>query len=207
MFTNGLKYVTPCQSRFVLRRSKKKTAKTQYETILNIVKKCLDSNQMSITDERAKQAFSELEIIIYDLHRKPLSRKLYRRARRENQQVKRLQQFLRSRPDIIICQIDKGPGFYIGNAATIALKAYEYMTTTKAYKEIADGHCPLADNLNAVQTLLQHLLQQKEITKELYDKLYPEMNKLELAHFHGLPKVHKVICLFFLNIIIFFVFV
>jgi len=66
------------------------------------------------------------------------------------------------------------------------------MNTTKAYKEITDGHCPLLDNLRAVQTLLDNLLQQKAITKDLYDKLYPKITKLELAHFHGLPKVHKV---------------
>jgi hypothetical protein len=171
----------------------------EYETISKIIKKCLDSNQTSITDERAKQAFSELEQIINDLYRKPLPRKLYRRAQREYKKVQYLQKFLRSRSDIIICQIDKSPGFYIGDASTIELKAYEYMTTTKAYKEIEDGrHSPLADNLRSVQTLLQNLLQQRAITKELYDKLYPKMNNLELAHFHGLPKVHKVKFLFFL---------
>ncbi len=98
---------------------------------------------MSITDDRAKEAFSELEHLIDDLHRKPLSKTLYRRARRENKQVKRLQQFLHQRPDIIICQTDTNPGFYIGDAATIELKAYEYMTTTKAYQEISHGHSPL----------------------------------------------------------------
>ncbi len=35
------------------------------------------------------------------------------------------------RSDIIICQIDKNPGFYIGDAVTIELKAY---------KEISDCH-------------------------------------------------------------------
>ena len=195
MFTNGLKYVIPCQSHFS-RRSKKKIAKTEYETISTTIKKCLDSNQMSITDERAKQAFTELENLIYDLHRKPLSRRLYRRARREYRNVKHLQKFLHSRPDIIVCQIDKNPGFYLGDTATIALKAYDYMATTKAYEEIADGHSPLADNLHTVQTLLQNLLQQKAITKELHDKLQPKMNNLESAHFHGLPKVHKVNRLF-----------
>jgi hypothetical protein len=196
MFTNGLKYIIPCQSRFS-RQSKKKTIKTAYETVLATVKTCLDHNHMSITDQRAKQAFPELERIIHDLHRKPLSRRLYRRARREHKQVKRLQNFLRSRPDIIICQVDKNPTFYIGDAATMELKAYEYMHSTKAYQEITDGHSPLADSLCAVQTLLQNLLQQKTISKELYNKLYPKMNKLELAHFHGLPKIHKVMCFFF----------
>ena len=200
MLTNALKYITPCQSRF-FRRSKKKMIETEYNTISAIVKNCLDSNQMSITDERAKQAFSELEHIIDDLHRKPLSRTLYRRARREHQQVKRLQQFLLQRPDSMICQIDKNPGFYIGDTATMTLKAYEYMSTTKAYEEIPGGHSPLVDNLRSVQTLLHYLLQHHAITKELYDRLYPKMNKLELAHFHGLPKIHKVNLIFSHNFV------
>jgi hypothetical protein len=199
MFTNALKYVIPCQSRFS-RRSKKKMIDNAYETISKIVKKCLDQNQTSITDEQAKRAFSELKHLINDLYRKPLPRRLYRRAQREYKQVKCLQKFLVSRPDIIVCQIDKGPGFYIGDTATIAFKANEYMTTTKAYKEIPGGHSPLADNLRSVQTLLENLLQQGAIDKDLYDKLYPKMNKLELAHFHGLPKVHKVISFFFFSL-------
>ena len=147
---------------------------------------------MSISDERAKRAFGELEKLLDDSYRKPISRRLYRRARRQYKQVKQLQKLLRERPDIIICQMDKNPGFYIGDARTIELKAYEYMRTTKAYREITNNQSPLADNLQTVQNLLPDLLQQKAITKELHDKLYPKMNKLELAHFHGLPKVHKV---------------
>jgi hypothetical protein len=163
-----------------------------YETISKIVKKCIGDNGMSITDERADQAFTELKSIISDLHGKPLPPRLYRRARREYRHVKRLQAFLRQRPDIIVCQIDKSPGFYIGNAKTIELKTYEYMATTKAYTEITDGHCPIADNLRSVQNLLQERLQKGRITKDLYDRLYPKMNTLELPHLHPLPKVHKV---------------
>jgi hypothetical protein len=172
-----------------------------------VVKKCLGQNQTSITDERAKQAFSELEHLINDLYRKPLPRRLYRRSQREYKQVKCLQKFLVSRPDIILCQIDKSPGFYIGDTATITLKAYEYMTTTKAYQEIPGGHSPLADNLRSVQTLLDNLLQQGAIDQDLYDKLYPKMDKLELAHFHGLPKVHKVISFFLMSYILFLSFI
>jgi hypothetical protein len=138
----------------------------QYDIISNSIKKCLDDNRTSITDQRATQALTELEHLIYQLYRKPLSNKLYRRAQREYKQVKNLQKFLHSRPGIILCQIDKTSGFYIGDALTIELKAYEYMKTTKAYKQIAtDGHCPLTENLHAVQTLLQNLLQHNAITK------------------------------------------
>ena len=147
---------------------------------------------MSITDERAKLAFSELQHIMSDLYSKPLTRKLRQRARREFKRMKHLQQLLRSRPDIIICRIDKNPAFYIGIAAFIAAKAQEYMATTEAYQEIKNGHSPLADNLHAVQTLLTYLVGQKAITKDQQAKLLPNLNTLELAHFHGLPKVHKV---------------
>ncbi|CAF1393010.1 unnamed protein product, partial [Didymodactylos carnosus] len=175
MLMKGLRYIIPCQNRINQRRSKTKSAKMQYDIISNSIKKCVGDNQTSITDQRATQAFTELEHLIYQLYKKALSNKLYRRARREYKQVKKLQKFLHSRPDIILCQIDKSSGFYIGDAQTIELKAYEYMTTTNAYKEITNGHCPLAEN------------------SQLYDKLYPKTtNKSELAHFHGLPKVHKV---------------
>jgi hypothetical protein len=186
----------PCQSRFS-RKSIDDIIKFQYDRILTTIKKCLDDNRMSITDERAKQAFSELECIIRNLYSKQLSPRLRRRAQLEYRAVKRLQQLLRQRPDIIICQMDKNPGFYIGKASTIAIKVQEYMATTKAYQEITDGHCPLADNLRATQTLLNYLLNQEAITKEQHDKLLPNLNKLELAHLHALPKVHKVKLSFF----------
>jgi hypothetical protein len=147
---------------------------------------------MSVTDERAKQTFSELECVVYNLHSKPLPRKLYQRARREYTIVERLQQFLLKRPDIIVRPIDKGKGFYIGNTATIEYKTQEYMDKTEAYKEITIGHCPLADNLRAVQNVLDYLVKQKVITKAQRDKLLPNSNKLELAHLYTLPKVHKV---------------
>lgn len=196
MFTNGLKYIAPCQSQFS-RRSKKKMVQSEYETISKVVQKCLGDNQMSISDERAKQALPELKHLINDRYRKPLSRRLYRRARREYQQVRSLRKFLSNRPDIIVCQIDKSPGFYIGDAATMELKAYQYMTSTKAYEEISSDQCPLVDSLRSVHTLLHSLLQAGAISKDLYDKLYPTISESELAHLHGLPKVHKVICFWF----------
>ena len=174
----------------------------ELERILPPIKKCLDQNYMSITNERAKQTFSELERVIYNLYSKPLPRKLYQRARREYKRVQRLQQFLRSRPDIIVRPIDKGKGFYIGNTATIEYKTQEYMDKTEAYQEITSGRSPLADNLRAVQTVLDYLVTQKAITKKQRDKLLPNSNKLELAHLYTLPKVHKVIsfsllCIFY----------
>ena len=191
MVINGPKYIIPGQSRFS-RRSINELVTVDYESILATVKNCLKNNLMSSTDERAKIAFSDLQRMMSDLYSKPLSRKLNQRARREIRRMKRLQQLLRNRPYITICRIDKNPAFYIGSAAFLAAKAQEYMATTEAYQEIRDGRSPLADNLHAVQTLLTYLVKQKAITKKQQEILLPNLNTLELAHFHGLPKVHKV---------------
>ncbi|CAF3582343.1 unnamed protein product, partial [Rotaria socialis] len=87
-------------------------AKSEYEATSDTTKKSLGSNQMSITDERANKAFPELEQTIKDIHSKPLPSKLYRRARREQRTVKRLQKLLHTRSDIIVRRVDKGEGFY-----------------------------------------------------------------------------------------------
>ena len=70
---------------------------SEYETISKVVQKCLGDNQMSISDERAKQALPELKHLINDRYRKPLSRRLYRRARREYQQGRRTSRRPRAR--------------------------------------------------------------------------------------------------------------
>ena len=187
----GLKYIIPCQSLFS-QKSIDELIKTEYERISTIVKNCLGNKAMSITDQRAKQAFPELQSIIQDIYSKPLSSKQRKRARYGYRKIQHLQKLLRSRPDIIICRMDKSPGFYIGNAATIAAKALEYMNKTEAYEEITNGRCPLADNLRAIQNLLDYLFNKKAITKAQRAKLLPDLDKLELAHLHVLPKVHKV---------------
>jgi hypothetical protein len=71
-------------------------------------------------------------------------------------------------------------------------KAQEYMLKTQAYEEITNGRCPLADNLCAVQTLLDSFINKNVLTKKQRDQLSPKLNKLELGHYHGLPKPHKV---------------
>ncbi|CAF4168711.1 unnamed protein product, partial [Rotaria sordida] len=69
--------------------------------------------------------------------------------------------------------------------------AYEYMTRTNAYETITNDHCPLTDIVNAVNGLLDSLVKQKGLTIRQANKLRPNLNRLELAHFHGLPKTHK----------------
>ena len=91
---------------------------------------------------------------------------------------------------------------------TIVSKAQEYMMTTNAYEEITTGYCPLAENFNAVMKLLNHLLKQRVITQKQFEKLCPKTTDLELAHFHCLPKVHKVrfVSFYYPNTLLYFIF-
>ncbi|CAF4147553.1 unnamed protein product, partial [Rotaria sp. Silwood1] len=70
----------------------------------------------------------------------------------------------------------------IGKAIDFERKAEEYMLKTDAYQEIPDGHCPLADNLHAVKTLLDYLLGKHALTKNQYNQLSPNLKNLELGH-------------------------
>jgi hypothetical protein len=68
MFIHGLKYVIPCPSRFS-RLSADQIVTQQYESILATVKNCLRDHWMSITDDRAKEAFDALNVIRNQYHR------------------------------------------------------------------------------------------------------------------------------------------
>ncbi|CAF4904871.1 unnamed protein product [Rotaria sp. Silwood1] len=65
------------------------------------------------------------------------------------------------------------------------------MLKTNVYQEITKGHCPLSYMLYAVQTLLSSLVAQKALTIEQCKRITSKTNKLELGHYHGLPKPHK----------------
>jgi hypothetical protein len=197
MFIKGLKYVTPCQSRF-FDKSIQDIVTQQFTTLSTIVKSCLSDNHMWTTNQLAKEAFPSLEQIVYQLQSKKLPRKLGIRAQREHAIVKSIQRLLRNRPDIIVRRTDKSKVFYVGNTIDFVRKASEYMLRTEAYQEITSGGCPLANNLQSVRTLIDHLWKKNAIDKDLQKKMLPNMNTLELAHLHFIPKPHKVI--FLLNI-------
>jgi hypothetical protein len=191
MFINGLKYVIPCQSRFG-RKSIDEIISEQYQNLSTIVKDCLKDNRVLITDERAKQAFQVLEHIFHECKSKKLSKKLTTRVQREYKIVQYIKRLIRQRSDIVIRRTDKSKVFYIGKAADFERKAQEYMLKTEAYEEIENGRCPLADSLHAVQTLLDYFVMKNVLTKKQRNQLCPKLNNLELGHYHGIPKPHKV---------------
>jgi hypothetical protein len=191
IFINGLKYIIPCQSQFS-RKSIDDIITEQYRTISKIVKDCLEDNRILTADQRARQAFQELEHIFHKCKSKKLPKKLKNRAQREYKLVQHIRRLIRQRPDIVIRRTDKSKVFYIGKAADFERKAEEYMLKTEAYEEITNSRCPLADNLHALQTLLNYLITKNALTKKQANQLTPKSDKLELAHYHGIPKPHKV---------------
>lgn len=192
MFINGLKYVIPCQSQFNRHKSIDNIMNDQYETVSKTVKDCLRDNKILVTDAKAKQAFETLKSIFHQCQSKKLSKKLKIRAQREYKIVRHIQRLIYQRSDIVIRRTDKSKVFYIGKASDFERKSYEYMLKTEAYEEISNNRCPLADNLYAVQTLLDCLVTKHVLIKKQRDRLCPQLDKLELGHYHGIPKPHKV---------------
>jgi hypothetical protein len=197
MFIKGLKCVIPCQSRFSCKSIDQIVAE-QYQNISTIVRNCLKHNRMSITDERAKQAFPVLERLLHELYSKQLSRKLGIRAQHEHKILRSIQRLIR--------RTDKSKVFYVGKADDFARKAEEYMLKTKAYEEITKGRCPIANISSAVQTLLDYLVTKNALTRAQRNKISPKLNNLELGRYHGLPKPHKVKLFQSIYLIIFFSF-
>lgn len=130
--------------------------------------------------------------LIHSVYSKPLPKALKLKAQREHAIVKSIQKILRQRPDIVIRRTDKSKVFYIGKASDLERKAEEYMMKTKAYDDVTNFGCPLIDNVNAVEKLLNTFLQKGVLTKQQHKRLIVKPEKLELAHFHTLPKPHKV---------------
>ncbi|CAF2954629.1 unnamed protein product [Rotaria sp. Silwood2] len=192
MLSNARKYIPPCQSRFCYKRIKD-IANTEYEKVLSSVQQCLTKNEMSIKDQRAAESFADLQQIIHDLYCKRLPDKLYRHARCEYKQVKRLQKLLQHRrSNMMICRVDKSEGFYIGDKTIMEHKTLEYMNTTEAYQELTSDYCPLADILQATTSVLDYFVKKNIITSAKRDKLLPNLDKLELPYLYPLPKIHKL---------------
>ena len=191
MLIQGLKYVIPCQSRF-FHKSIDEFIEQQYESLSSVIKRCLQDNCMSITDERAKQALAALKELVYKLYSKPTSKSLLRTARRHLQILRNIKQILKDRPDIVIRRTDKCKVFYVGRIDDFTRKTDDYMSKTEAYEEVKTGQSPLSNILDAVQALLNLLYSNKALDKKQCQYLSPKRDQVELAHYHGLPKPHKV---------------
>ena len=191
MFINGFKYIISCQSRFS-RQPINQILNEHYQKISSKVKDCLKDHRIAIHDERTKQAFSALQRIINEFQFQKISKKLGRRAQHKYKIVRSIQRLLHRRSDIVVRRTDKNKVFYIGKEIDFERKAEDYMLKTEAYEENTNGRYPITNNTKSVQTLLDYLLMKHALTKKQRDHLYPKEDKLELGHYHGLPKPHGV---------------
>ena len=145
-----------------------------------------------MTNQSTRQSFQMLQTNLYQLQFKKVSKLQQKRAQYEYRIIQSIQHILRHRPDIVIRRTDKSKVFYIGKATDFIQKAAEYMLKTEAYQEITSGQCPLFNIFNTVQHLLHYLMRTRSLTTKQCNRISPKLNNLELGHYHGLPKPHKV---------------
>jgi len=189
-FDYGLKYVPPCQSRFH-HRSIEKIIEREYKRLHERITKNLGEYCTTASDQRAIEHFASLQQLLQRLYTTPLSKKLFVRAQYNDRMVKSIRHRLK-KSNVIVRPTDKSKVFYFADANDFERKVMEYMTKTNAYQEISSGRCPLADDLNAVTTLLDGLHKNKRISKDQLKDMQPDIHKLELAHLYFIPKAHKV---------------
>ena len=126
-----------------------------------------------------------------------MKKNVLRTARRELQILRGIKGILKNRPDIVIRRTDKCKVLYVRRADDFSRKTAEYMTKTEAYEELKTGQSPLAEMVQAMRSLLNYLFSKNALTKKQCQYLSPKMDQLELGHYHGLPKPHKVRSYFF----------
>ena len=191
MFIKGLKYITPCQSRFS-KRPIADIVTDQFSNLSRVVQGCLDDHGVLAWTPQDREALPSLKRLLHELQSKKLSGKLAIRVRTEHAVVKSITHILHRRPDIVVRQTDKSKVFYVGNAVDFKRKASEYMLRTQAYQEISNGLNPLAETLQATISLLHSLLERGAINQQQFKRLSPNRETLELAHLYFIPKTHKV---------------
>ncbi|CAF1390769.1 unnamed protein product [Rotaria sp. Silwood1] len=190
IINKGLKFIPPCQSRFFYKEPIEKIIDQEYKWLHTENCKNLTNYTFLTNDTRATNFFSEMKILLQQLHTKPLSKKLKANARYIYEMIKSMQRKLR-KANIAVGQTDKSKLFFFIDTQEYEEKITNYMNKTNAYREITSGICPLADDLHLVILLLDHLHERNEITNEQYKQMYPNLKTLELAHIYFNLKVLK----------------
>ena len=193
LLDRGPKYVLTCQSRFS-RQSIDGIIEREYQGIAEKLEYYIYSYCIPISEKRVKDFLVDLKSLLQRLYNSKLPKKLYIRAKREYKLMMGIRRRLCNHPNLILRRSDKSKVFHLGDRADYERKAVEYMVKTNAYQEITSDISPLADTLQQVLSLLDRLYSAPKplITKNQRDKMYPNMNQLELGHLYFLPKPHKV---------------
>lgn len=197
IINKGLKFIPPCQSHFFSKKPIKKIIEEEYKRLYDENVKNLTDYAFSATDTTAKEYFLEVQNLVQQLYMKPIPTNIAKNAQYLSRMIKSMQRKL-FKANIAVGQTDKSKLFFFIDAQEYEEKIKNYMNKTNAYQEISSGICPLADNLHLVLLVLDHLHQRKEITSEQFNKMKPNLEKIELAHIYFNLKVHKVKISFYL---------
>ena len=147
---------------------------------------------MSASDQRDNQFFASMKDLLSDLLTKPISSRLFNRARYDYQMIRSID-YIRRNENIVIQRTDKSKVFHLASVASYHRKSLDYMQKTKAYKEIESGINPCMNHLHQVIALVDPLLKNKAIDLQTWKRsMYPNANNIELAHLYFIPKAHKV---------------
>ncbi len=116
------------------------------------------------------------------------------RARREFNIVQSIRQKL-IKYQLILRPTDKSGIPYIGRTIDYQRKTMEYRTKTSAYKELSSS--PYNDIIFKVARKLYDLASMGKIKQFQKQIMMPIRSETELAYMYCLPKLHKVIIIFF----------
>ena len=164
----------------------------QYQFISTTIQNCLCDHGILISNQSIRESFQKLQTSLHQFKSNKVATFQQKRAQYEYSIVRSIQHLLRHRSDIMIRRTDKSKVFYIGKATDFIQKAADYMSKTEAYQEITSGRCPFFSIFNTVQHLLRHLIRTRALTTKQCNRISPKLDSLELGHYHGLPKPHKV---------------
>ena len=152
----------------------------------------LNNNCMSATDARANEFFDTLKNLLRQNYTKPLSPRLYARAKHDHRMIRSIRR-IRKKQNLIIQRTDKSKVFHVGTAASYHTKSIAYMAKTNAYKQIENNSNPCMQHFRRVITFLDPLLKKKAIDLTIWKRwMRPDVNIVELAHLYFLPKPHKI---------------
>ena len=164
----------------------------EYRQVVGPIRTGLSENCVSATDQRAKDFFTAVETVLREVYQKSLPRRLQRQTQRDHRMVTSIQRVLKKR-NIILRKTDKSKVSHLASAKIYHQKALDYMSKTNAYREIPDGQNPCMQHLERVKGLIDPMLKNKSINLKLWkSNMYPNADRIELAHLYFIPKPHKV---------------
>ncbi|CAF1403704.1 unnamed protein product [Adineta steineri] len=188
---NGPPFIPICQSHYSNLSIDTRLTK-QYDAFVNCFKNSFHDNRISGSDQRANDFVASIEDLLLICHTTPLSPKLLARAQYERQMITTIER-IRNKHNIIIQRSDKSKVFHLASANSYHDKSFTHMKKTQAYQKIESGINPIKDHFDRIVALLKPLLNNNAINFNIWkQKMYTNIQTIELPHLYFIPKPHKI---------------